>query len=360
MTYGDKPATAPQEAGYLTEVSTGEGGDQRVVKLTPDEAGRVEERATNYGTASKTTYDEWDRVIRSVTGIGGGVFADVSATTELAYDERGRLIHQRQKQHGLASGGGWAETDITYNERDQVLTVKENGLASEVRGGALTEGTTINTYLNSGLLDTVKSPGGVTVKYEYGAGRVSSVSRVGVEGTRHVAYDAMGRVVFTSDGDEGVWRGRYDAWGRLYEEELPTGTVIRRSFDRAGGLVREQILWPESGDPPEHRPSRQQIMMSTVSVRSRRSLSTSARNSGSQNKNSITVAGQPLRSVALSNRDTVRSLRLSTSTIRADGCYGDRTLSGTRSHMCTRVQRPGPTKSFPRRWRLMARRHLQF
>ncbi len=206
MTYGDKPATAPQEAGYLTEVSTGEGGDQRAVKLTPDEAGRVEERATIYGTASKTTYDEWDRVIRSVTGIGGGVFADVSATTELAYDERGRLIHQRQKQHGLASGGGWAETDITYNERDQVLTVKENGLASEVRGGALTEGTTINTYLNSGLLDTVKSPGGVTVKYEYGAGRVSSVSRVGVEGTRHVAYDAMGRVVFTSDGDEGVAR----------------------------------------------------------------------------------------------------------------------------------------------------------
>ncbi len=250
MIYGDLPKSAPPKAGYLTEVATGaDGSGRRTETTTPDEAGRVVERVANWGPSSKITYDEWDRIVRAVTGIGGGIFTDVSATVEMAYDERGRLIHQRRKQRGLASGDGWAETSYTLNDRDQVLTVKQDGLAPSVRdGGGLVSGTTKYAYLSSGLVDTVESPDGVTIKYEYAAGRVVRVSRVGVTGARHSAYDAMGRVVFTSDGDAGVWRGRYDAWGRLYEEELPTGAVVRRSFDRAGGLVREEILGPDDED----------------------------------------------------------------------------------------------------------------
>jgi YD repeat-containing protein len=57
-----------------------------------------------------------------------------------------------------------------------------------------------------------------------------------------VGYDAMSRTVFATDGDEGVWRGRYDAWGRMFREEQPTGAVVLRRFDQASQLLQEQVF----------------------------------------------------------------------------------------------------------------------
>ena len=49
-----------------------------------------------------------------------------------------------------------------------------------------------------------------------------------------------------TDGDEGIWRGRYDAWDRVYQEELSTGAVLRRHFDEAGNPTQE-TMW--TADP---------------------------------------------------------------------------------------------------------------
>ena len=45
-------------------------------------------------------------------------------------------------------------------------------------------------------------------------------------------------MAFSTDGDDGVWRGRYDAWGRLYSEQPPASAFLERAFDRSGALTR--------------------------------------------------------------------------------------------------------------------------
>lgn len=69
-----------------------------------------------------------------------------------------------------------------------------------------------------------------------------AATQTGTEGPRTLGYDEVSRVVFRADGDQGIWRDRFDAWGRLFQEEPPTGAVIRRRFDQASNPIEETVF----------------------------------------------------------------------------------------------------------------------
>ncbi len=60
-------------------------------------------------------------------------------------------------------------------------------------------------------------------------------------GGRRRLYDERGRLVYTTDGHEGYWRGLYDDFGGLTEERIATGAVTRRCFNAEGRPTREEV-----------------------------------------------------------------------------------------------------------------------
>jgi len=241
--------------GFVEEVST--GGSQPVKETFEYDGGQgdagqgnVTKRTTSFGTSSETVYDLWDRPIKETTGIGGGGYgsvADRGAVVFRSYDEEGRLARLKRQQLGVSDE---VTTDFTYNDRDQVLTVTQSHLAGAVAGlsPGFESGTTNYGYRDDGLLDHVTSPAGVVTQYQYDhAGRVSSTEILTAgSAPRRTAYDELGRTVFESDGDQGVWRGTFDAWGRMFKEVSPSGSMTEREFDAAGGLIRERLFDSES------------------------------------------------------------------------------------------------------------------
>jgi RHS repeat-associated protein len=212
-----------------------------------DEAGNVTEETAAWGPVATTKYDEWDRPIQRVDGIGGGSYTDVSATSELAYDTAGRLIRRRHKQEGI--DGGWVETIYQYNDRDQIEKVIEKAIASDSVGGSLNTGTTTYSYNSSGQLESVESPEKYKTTYFYDPdNRINSIGRSGTNAKRMILYDTMEREVYTTDGEDGVWSGQYDAWGRLFEEMLPSGVKITSKYDEAGMLTDRKAIVEEPGE----------------------------------------------------------------------------------------------------------------
>ena len=257
LEYG-KTAAGPDGSGLVESLTVGEGDGAAKASVKYDRAGNVTETTTSFGTGTSIDYDEWNRAIRVFAGravtTGGdqpSPYRDVSARVERGFDAAGRLVHERRFQSGLPDG--FSDTTWSYDDRGQLLSVTGTALAPADPGGALRSGTTILSYRPDGLLDQVTSAAGVALAYRYDAtGRVSALERPGVPGSlRHRRYDSMGRLVYATDGHEAAWRGRYDAWGRLYEEELPTGVLVKRIFDTAGQLTTETLLGPPTGDPPQ-------------------------------------------------------------------------------------------------------------
>jgi RHS repeat-associated protein len=81
-------------------------------------------------------------------------------------------------------------------------------------------------------------------KYRYDrAGRIAEIingNEIQV-GAEHFGYDENGRLVFHADGDaEGqrsVLKRSFDAWDRPHAEELPTGAFIERMLDKADNVT---------------------------------------------------------------------------------------------------------------------------
>ena len=254
--YAKANASSPEGSGLLRRLTVGVGSGEFSVDLTRDEIGRVVARTASFGIKDTTAYDEWDRAIELVEGKQQGQnsqFAIVDARSQLAFDSRGRLALARRSQSDLP--GGWAETTYVYDQRDRPIQVTQNQLAPSSPGESLVSGMATYSFGTNGLLLSSTSAAGITTVYGYDAsGRQTSTSVPGVDGVKRVAYDDMGRPVWATDGHEAVWRGRYDAWGRLYQEELPTGTRVAREFDRAGQLLKEVVAGPAPEDPEDPWP----------------------------------------------------------------------------------------------------------
>ncbi len=244
-----KDAKGRPDRGFASEIAR--GAVKESLKYDEDgmgPRGNVTTRETSFQTSSKYEYDEWDRPVKETLGLSasGDFDAVPDAIVTRAFDPIGHLKVERRRQMDLDNGE--VETVYEYNDREQLVSVTVNNLAQAAPGqtSGLATGKTRYSYNRSGQLSDVTSPHGVTTHYEYdAAGRVKS-EQVSSSGIRKRAYDEMGRTVWMTDGDIGVWRGRFDAWGRMYQEDLPTGASIEREYDAAGGIKRETTF---SGDP---------------------------------------------------------------------------------------------------------------
>ncbi|MCM3876395.1 MAG: DUF6531 domain-containing protein, partial [Thermoanaerobaculia bacterium] len=244
-----KDANGKPDRGFASEIARGEVKET----LTYDEDGKgprgnVTTRETAFHTSSKYEYDEWDRPVRETLGLSANPEFDPvpDAIVTRAFDATGHRKIERRRQKDVDNGE--VETVYEYNDREQLVSVTVNNLAQAAAGqtSGLATGKTRYSYNRFGQLSDVTSPRGVTTHYEYdAAGRVKS-EQVSSSGRRQRGYDEMGRTVWMTDGDVGVWRGRFDAWGRMYQEDLPTGASVEREYDAAGGIKRVTTF---SGDP---------------------------------------------------------------------------------------------------------------
>ncbi|MCP4685055.1 MAG: hypothetical protein GY867_06345, partial [bacterium] len=176
---------------------------------------------------------------------------------ERAYDVAGHVVRERSLQDYVNESGvvecRWVETRYEYNAREQLVAVERTHLASPDQPGLVISAlqrVEEREYDSFGRLERLKAlnlrnPALVTQYRFDDASRIAGV-KVGAAGEQRSGFDANGRVVLRTDGDEGIWRGRYDVWDRVYHEELPTGVVVRRHFDEANNPTRE-TEW--SADP---------------------------------------------------------------------------------------------------------------
>lgn len=245
-----EPSTDNGE-GYLEKITRGAGPTTR---LTDRDAygnpTRVTTSAGDNVMTSKSLFDAWDRAYETTVAPGGGEGVEGTVTTR--YDASGRPVETTRTQKAR----GTITTTTQYNERGQVTQVTTTGHADETVGtGANQSLTTKYDYdPDNGLLKSVTRAFGTarasTVEFDHDSeGRVTTITLPPVAGQEestilHRGYDEMGRVVYTTDGDEGWWRGTYNELGQLAEERLADGTVVKRSYDDAGILEQVDVHAP--------------------------------------------------------------------------------------------------------------------
>lgn len=259
-------------AGLLTRVERGSGALWQ--ELSYDKAFNVRQVRTSQGTRSDVDHDDWDREVRSTSGISeDGRLATVGAAecaagkgaiVARAFDAAGHVVRTRRLQDYVdpVDGGTkcrWVETQYVFNAREQLVSEVATHLASATNPGQVSEAPqefAAYAYDEFGRLaqekaKAVSRPDLVTAYAYDAAGRVAS-TRVGAEGARRRGYDEASRVVLQTDGDEGVWRGQFDAWDCLYQEASSTGAVTRRRFDQAGNPIEESVFDTDPSLPGAH------------------------------------------------------------------------------------------------------------
>jgi len=259
-------------AGLLTRIERGSGALWQ--ELSYDKAFNVRQVKTSQGTRSDVDHDEWDREVRSTSGISeDGRLATVGAAecaagkgaiVARAFDAAGHVVRSRRLQDYVdpVDGGTkcrWVETQYVFNAREQLVSEAATHLASATNPGQVVEAPqefAVYAYDEFGRLSQEKAkavsrPDLVTTYAYDDAGRVAS-TRTGAEGARRRGYDEASRVVLQTDGDEGVWLGQFDAWDRLYQEASSTGAVTRRRFDQAGNPIEESVFDTDPSLPGAH------------------------------------------------------------------------------------------------------------
>ncbi len=234
-----------------------------------DTLGQTTKSTDELGNETTYTYDQLGRVAKTVTPNGG--------VTTVTYDQVGEPLTVK------APTG--AVTSMTYDFVGRKVDVTQ---AVRQTSQALTSH---NTYNTAGLIESTKSPAGVTESYTYnnagdqltvkdGAGQVTTSEYDGLgrvtgvvapdggyqtttydmlgRGTATAAYasktsstaltsgkqtyDAMGNVLTSTDGLNTVTSFTYDPTGMVLTENQPTapGTSIKTSFgyDLAGNRTR--------------------------------------------------------------------------------------------------------------------------
>lgn len=242
-----------QGAGLLEQVK--QGGITS--DLEYDDRGNLERRESSWGAVDRFVYDEWDRPIHEETGIPAGALAapgacgDGGAKVWRGFDAAGHLVAERRLQDALDASGGAVcrevETRYEYDALERLVAVRQSHLAGASPGevdAGLREVVRYE-YDGDGLLERVirrnDADADVVTTFGYDeAGRVKS-EQTGESGERRVLYDVKGRESVRTDGDHGIVTTSYDAWDRPVEQHLPTGAVVKREWDQAGGLIRETV-----------------------------------------------------------------------------------------------------------------------
>jgi YD repeat-containing protein len=216
--------------GYLKSISKGNEVVEEYARY--DKAGNLETKKV-YKIVTTTRYDEWDRPVSIEPGGSEGKYKAVAAKIERGYDAAGHLVLETEKQGDLTIRTTWL-----YNEREQLDSVTRSHRSSPE--GTLVDARTSFGYDEHGRLKTVTSPAGVVTTYAYdAAGRIASETTG--SGLKRRLYDEGERLTFTTDGHEGIWRAKHNAFGEIYEEKLPTGSTLTRAYNLAGKVKSEKL-----------------------------------------------------------------------------------------------------------------------
>jgi YD repeat-containing protein len=201
-----------------------------VVAITDAHGGRASyERCRNTG-----------KVLRETNALGEAV--------EKAYDARGNLVR--------VAGADGAATEIEYHERLNVPTAARDALGRLWRwvydewGHLLArqnpaQETTMYTWSDAGLLESVQSPGERVTRLAYDERK--NVVEVTLPNGAEVQYehDGQGRVVRTRDALGGLTRVERCSEGWTRVVHLPMGVEQQLAYDDEGNLL-------EARDPNRH------------------------------------------------------------------------------------------------------------
>ena len=125
-----------KKAGLPSIVGTGKPEAPATwASLSYNEFDQVDEVKTSQGTETDLTYDEWDRVVRSVSGLSDGRLEPLGgdycteglgAREERGFDAAGHIVRERRLQDFINDNNQvacrWVETRYSYNAREQLVS----------------------------------------------------------------------------------------------------------------------------------------------------------------------------------------------------------------------------------------------
>lgn len=214
--------------GNLTELTVTDGTDSRTWTMTYNAVGQV---LTVNGPRTDVTDTTTFTYNSCSTGAGCGQVATITnalsqVTTFDSYDASGRLT-QMTDANGL-------ETEYTYNDRGNLLTVTEIPTVGSSR-------TTLFTYDDAGQVETVTLPSGLELNYAYNEAHYLMSVTDNTGNSIAYTYDAMGNVASEETYSSSMTLKRamdyvYDLNGRL---ETATAANLYDTdfvFDDVGNL----------------------------------------------------------------------------------------------------------------------------
>lgn len=231
-----------REAGGMpTRTAYSQGSVQQVETATYDALGRRVTNSFTTGGGDLTTRFAWDQdgnVVSRTTPRGTRPGGDADAfTTNLEYDEQGRVVEARQPPVEVASRGSTSRARPAeskgYNAFGELASERDaNGNVTAYEYDALGRVTEI-------AWPTLVNPDGSEIRsretrsYDAVGNLVGSVDRRG--GSWAWTYDALDRPVRRLapevDGVRGLQRWTYDDVGNVLSTTDETGAVTRRTYD---------------------------------------------------------------------------------------------------------------------------------
>jgi YD repeat-containing protein len=223
---------------------------------------KVQRARSNYGgsvysitesvtgkTPVTTYYDAWGRKIAESAPLANGS----AMYTDYRYNSNGQLdfVSFPHRKNETTSEG----TTYTYDALFRKISeVDSNGKTNtwsyspKQVTSCIDGGTTTTKYFTEDKISEVEDAAG-SVKYDYNADlNVSSI--ISDAGTAQYQYDAVGRLVQTSDMNGVVKQYEYDQNGYLWKTTID-GSTVETNYDKYG-LLRSKT-WSEPGESPHTR-----------------------------------------------------------------------------------------------------------
>jgi len=233
-------------AGDAVEVDEQANGVTTLyVKTAYDAAGNAVQSTDADGRTTTTTYDPDNRVVQTVSTVGGS-----TVTTAYAYDPDGNTLSTT-----TTDGTGTHTQTATFDAEDRQTSVTDDGAtttygydaAGQRRTETLPGGATTLTYgvdpqgRMTAVTATTSGAGSATTSYGYTAN--DQLARVALPGgvAETAQYDANGRLTVWHDpgpGQNVTYAYGYDAAGRTTSASAVSGTDTL-GYDGQGRLARE-------------------------------------------------------------------------------------------------------------------------
>ncbi|WP_458208671.1 RHS repeat domain-containing protein [Haladaptatus sp. NG-SE-30] len=230
--------------GYLQRTVVDPGGLAITTEFQVDEVGRTVATQLPRSADSpdgqfviRNTYDELDRITRS-TGVGPFHFE-----TRRSYDRNGKLIREEQDAKDEAGADLPSAPDVYTFEYDE-----EFNLIQETSGGVDQSEHLVTRHKHDSSGQRIRTvlPAGNTIRFAYDERQFEVAETRGAwtddVSTTRTVRDADGRVQRLVDARGNVTTFSLDPFGRVIAEEDALGTIIRRTYDKAGNMRVERIF----------------------------------------------------------------------------------------------------------------------